>query len=236
MCHDDWLEVVGQESKCTPLRSAPGHCGLRIEHVVAATRHGQFGTTARDLWSHVLDALLHNALPFSALSRSVLSPVAKPKGGIRPIGVGSLHRRSASRFAARAIHASHGEALRDNHQYGVAENGAHATVCRVVAALQTGYVVLKIDMMNAFNTPLRRSILSTLPRQHPAANLVNALYARETELVVPSANAVIKATRGVTQGDPLGAILFILVLEEARRKAMTDGAASWKSPDQASLK
>ena len=100
--HSAWRAHTDKEAKRTPLRSAPGLSGLRIEHVVAASRNCQLGPLVRDLRALVIDLLLDNSVAFPALARSVLSPVVKPKGGIRPIGVGEITRRDAARIAADA--------------------------------------------------------------------------------------------------------------------------------------
>ena len=90
--------------------------------------------------------------PFMAGAR--LHAVKEKDGGIRPIAVGNLLRRLASKLVAREV-ATKAASMLSPHQLGVGvRGGCEAIVHSVEKVLEEGdqeKMVLQVDYINAFN-------------------------------------------------------------------------------------
>ncbi|GAU91757.1 hypothetical protein RvY_03953 [Ramazzottius varieornatus] len=111
--------------------------------------------------------------------------------------------------------------------------GAEAAVRAVRSFLEEGktasQILLKLDSINAFNT-IRRDVLiqivhDTVPMYLP---FVWQSYRRPSKLVY--GEHVLESASGVQQGDPLGPLLFCLVIERLT-KSLTSPLNAWYLDD-----
>ena len=74
------------------------------------------------------------------------------------------------------------------------------------------YVVVKLDMKNAFNEVLRQQVLQEIHKRCPEIyKLVWQSYRKETPLFIGDTH--ISSETGVQQGDPLGSLCFTLAID-----------------------
>ncbi|KAL2612792.1 hypothetical protein R1flu_024484 [Riccia fluitans] len=98
------------------------------------------------------------------LGASRLLALAKPSGGVRPIAVGEV----LYRLVARTLGFQFREALADHFsplQFGVATRGGCETIIhglRATLDLHPDWVVLQVDIQNAFNTISREVLFHEL--------------------------------------------------------------------------
>jgi len=176
------------------------------------------------LCSLVVD-MLNGHLPDRArayLTSSLLIPVNKSGGGIRPIAVSEVFYRLACIYALELVR----DVLPDVFepiQLGVGSVGGSE---RAVHLLQAGLatmgpdaVVLKCDFQNAFNERKREQILHELfsqDRLRPLWRLSHWAYKAPSELLVLDNGNIctsISSEQGVKQGDGLGSLLFSLSVQ-----------------------
>ena len=197
--------------------SAGGPSGLRPEHLRVVL---QFSNARRDSAAVSLTRMLNNMMagkvpPVVApyLCGARLHAGLKKDGGLRPIAVGELLRRLASKCAAAAV-ADKAAALLAPLQLGVAIRGGceaiiHATRQAVNKAGEK--FVLRADLINAFNVADRAAALKEVEQHFPELlPWVITAYSTPSHLIFGSTN--IWSLTGFHQGDPLASLLFSLVL------------------------
>lgn len=145
-----------------------------------------------------------------------LTPLLKPDNGIRPIAIGSIWRRVISKVAMKGVGKEMAKYLGD-FQFGVGiPNGAEAVLHSANRFLseyhQDGSLaMLTVDFSNAFNLVDRTALLYEVRKWCPSISTwVDFLYGQPARLYV--GDDYIWSTTGVQQGDPLGPLLFALVL------------------------
>ncbi|KAJ0856068.1 putative reverse transcriptase domain, DNA/RNA polymerase superfamily [Helianthus annuus] len=145
-----------------------------------------------------------------------LTPLLKPDNGIRPIAVGTIWRRLVSKVAMKGVGKEMTKYLND-FQFGVGvSGGAEAilhSVNRVLSERHTdgSLAMLTVDFSNAFNQVDRSTLLLEVRMRCPSISLwVEFLYGQPARLYLGDGH--IWSTTGVQQGDPLGPLLFALVL------------------------
>ncbi|KAL5730364.1 hypothetical protein ACHQM5_003194 [Ranunculus cassubicifolius] len=145
-----------------------------------------------------------------------LTPLAKPGGGVTPIAVGFIWRRLVSKAAALSTGKFIGEYLED-HQFGVGVPGGGEAILHSVNRLLeeksecSTMSMLLVDFQNAFNLVNREEMLKELRSRCPSIALwVEFCYAQPARLYYDS--SILWSSCGVQQGDPLGPMLFALVL------------------------
>ena len=197
--------------------TAPGPSGLRPEHLRVIL---QSPTTRRESASTNLTRLLNKMVagkvppevaPYLCGAR--LHAAKKKKGGIRPIAVGNLLRRLASKCVASAV-ADKARAHLSPHQLGVGvQNGCEAIVHATRETLETDGTkfVLQADFKNAFNTASRRIALQEIATHFPEI-LAWCITCYGNSSLLLFSDAQILSSSGFQQGDPLAALLFALVL------------------------
>ena len=207
-----------------PRGSSAGNLGLRAEHVVSAVA----STTA----CSVLDALTKvvNLLQAGRAPRAIAAVLAgaklsafekkgaKPGTDARPIAAGEFLRR----LVAKCLCSTHKETalgLFLGLQFGVAvPSGGERIIHRMRAALaqhdgDPDWVTLKVDLRNAFNAVSRARALELVHEHCPDMYAwVAWCYQEHTHLVFH--DDVIMSAEGVQQGDPLGPLIFSLVVHE----------------------
>ena len=149
--------------------------------------------------------------------------VALPKkdGSVRPVAVGEVLRRLVSKILCSAYR-SEAEDYFQSLQLGVSSRlGAevgYQTLKQYMARNRddANKVAVKIDFENAFNSADREAILCRVRENFPGlAAWVDYCYSRPSNLVFGA--AILSSEVGVHQGDPLGPLLFSLVLQPILR-------------------
>ena len=155
--------------------------------------------------------------PSKGWLRDYIVPLAKATGGLRPIVVGEVWPRIATRIASMAITPS--LTMLPPHQWGIGSQGgaeivAHAGhLFEAVVAKVPGMAAQTVDFVNAFNSSRRRPTYDALD-QHARALLrwFRWSYGSSSDLYFRDGTLAAECGTGVRQGDPLACILFCLTL------------------------
>ncbi|KAJ9448445.1 hypothetical protein DIPPA_10562 [Diplonema papillatum] len=215
--------VIRRVLKKMPKGTAAGPSGLSAQHLLDLWDvSGSFKEAVADaVWALSSGRVASAARPYLFGARLV--PLVKKSGGIRPIACGEILRRVAGKVLAsdRAIKDLGANVLLRSGQVGVsvkagADAGVHA-IRRVAALYRDRDVVdrgiLQIDFANAFNTLRREAIICSVNRHAPQLlGYALAAYEKHSALVVGDRG--ISSQCGVQQGDPLGPLLFSLVMHD----------------------
>jgi len=145
-----------------------------------------------------------------------LMALAKAGGGLRPIAIGETIRRLVSKCCCEAT-VEDAKVIFGPLQVGVAtQGGAEASVHAVRKLAKEfgedpGKIMLKVDFSNAFNMVDRTQMLAQVFEKLPGLyRWVEYCYSDPAHLFFGS--CVLQSAAGVQQGDPLGPLLFSLVL------------------------
>ena len=165
------------------------------------------------------------APPFAyrTLTMARLLAIQKPdSSGIRPVAIGETLARLVGRAMVVQLRDALQQALMPL-QFGIAvQGGTEAVVLGIRAALQAhpDWVVLKVDVSNAFNSVHRSSFFEALlaggEEFRSILPFVRSMYGAPSDLWFrlegPGGPSVRKlsSTTGTRQGDPLGGPLFAL--------------------------
>ena len=142
------------------------------------------------LTNHILKSGV--PVPFKAVFFGAnLIALRKPDDGVRPIAVGLTIRRLCSKVATRSVRDIAAQKLRP-HQlgFGVAggcEGAVHAAQCFLDTVANSGEpsMLLKVDLVNAFNNMSREFILKIIYEQYPGIyQYVQASYNEESQLIL----------------------------------------------------
>ena len=161
------------------------------------------------------------------LTACKLSALPKSNNGVRPIAIGEVLLKLTSAYVLETLRDEISAIFRPT-QLGVGTPaGCERIIHEIRAELTQTSVLCTIDFRNAFNMPYRSAMKRALekhPRLAPLYDLFNLAYATPSSLHY-SDGTVIDSCRGCRQGDPLGALLFCLVMHDI----ITEAAAKFPS-------
>ena len=150
-----------------------------------------------------------------------LTALRKPDGGIRPIAVGSTLRRIVCKVVSQRVAVPMGELLRPVQLgYGTrggAEAAAHATRFFASDRTNADRVIVRLDFRNAFNSVRRDQLLDQVRKYIPEYfDFISQIYRHSSHLIFGP--HLLESACGVQQGDPLGPLLFCLVIKRLRER------------------
>eukprot|EP00731_Ephydatia_muelleri_P001545 Em0001g1545a len=229
LCKDFNIAMV---LRSFPKSTACGPSGLRIQHLLdTAEVPLQFpiSSSLRD----IVNLLASGKVPVSVsrhLAGGSLTALVKGKPGlppdIRPIAVGEALRRLTGKCLCAVLKSKASEFFAP-FQFGVAcPAGAEKVIhglrhCIEEHWEEEDFVVLKIDMCNAFNLVSRQALLDECAFHFPdLLPWASWCYGQQPLLQHPL--GTVTSEVGVQQGDPLGPMFFSLVLHKLVSAIATD--------------
>nr|GEY26945.1 hypothetical protein [Tanacetum cinerariifolium] len=214
-------DVVLDRIKSFPRGTSYGRDGLRAQHLMDCLSRAAIAISDELLSSitQVVNLFLEGKCPTRLgeyIASAHLTPLIKPGGGIRPIAAGTVGRRMVSKVSATMIDHSLDGYL-DGLQFGVGVPGGGEAIMHAVNRLvedrgdDVGILMLLVDFQNAFNLVDRTVMLQEVRLHCPAiSHWVEFCYSSPARLYYGEHS--LWSWQGVQQVDPLGPLLFSLVL------------------------
>lgn len=154
--------------------------------------------------------------PWLCRARPVAFP--RPSGDLRPVAVGELWRRLVGKVGSLEVAAEARDFLESLQLDVGTKHGAEALVHSVRQWLgrnrnSADKLLVTLDLENAFNSVDRSAFLASLRRFSPQlAPWADFCYKQPSVLLL--ADKRIDSSRGIQQGDPMGALLFALAIHK----------------------
>ena len=213
--------TVRSKVESFPAGSAAGASGTRPQFLkdMLACPNKEVGEAALVAFTKLTNHLVAGQAPRDLapfIAGAPLMALNKPGGGLRPIAIGETLRRLVSKCCCE-VTSEDCRVIFGPLQIGVAtQGGAEASihaVRRLAAEIgdDPGKIMLKVDFSNAFNMVDRTEMLAQTREKLPQLyRWVEYCYALPAHLFF--GEVVLASAAGVQQGDPLGPLLFSLVL------------------------
>ena len=211
--------AVAEAIRSFPRGSAGGPDGLKPQHLLDLTSSsaGLEGERLLRALTAFTNLILSGGTPVEIqpiFFGASLIALNKKDGGVRPIAVGCTLRRMVAKTASASVMSRMGLMLAPLQLgYGTklgAEAAVHATRL-YLADMPPSHVLLKLDFKNAFNSVRRDKMLEATKRAAPEIfPLVYSTYSTSSSLHFRG--TILHSAEGVQQGDPLGPLLFCLVI------------------------
>ena len=207
-----------------PPGSAPGPSGLRPGHIKACVKREGTDSELEAAITQMAKKAAYGYLPLGlapVLCASSLIPLNKKDEGIRPIAVGDTLRRTIGKILLNnPVIRKEVQSLQPR-QCGVGVSSACELVGMTMQGMvnnldpQGDWVVLQVDVKNAFNTLSRDAILVGCHEKCPSLfNWINFCYRQESPLVCQG-QWLCTSQKGAHQGDSCGPSGFALGLDQA---------------------
>ena len=218
-----WSQAVLKGVADFPRGSAPGPSGLRPACLYDLLKRGPFVSKVVVELAALVAVAAHGLLPPEVaplFGSANLIPLKKPDGGVRPIAIGETLRRLIGK-ALMHVPKLVGE-LRSLAplQCGVGVVNACESIGQGLQALipslpeDGDWVVLQVDISNAFNSIDRTEVLKgTATRAPTMYPWLRTLYGQPAFLFCQG--RVILSKTGVHQGCPLGPAAFAAGMQKA---------------------
>jgi len=203
---------IEQISKSGCHGKAPGPSGWTEEllhYVAIADEDSATGLALRAILEDIIngDVSARNA---DLLAASVLMALPKDDTKVRPIAMGEVLLRLATRICIKQYPVSWSE-----HQFAFRSGGAEVMAHELRSLVEKGYSGYSLDMANAYNTLSRVAFLTSCPLS--LLPLAAMTYCRPGNLYLRQGKRIVGyfySTTGVRQGDVLGPLLFAAAIEE----------------------
>eukprot|EP00731_Ephydatia_muelleri_P016404 Em0009g828a len=219
-----------------PKLTAAGPSGMRVQHLLDAATV-PLPTSIMSSLRHVANLLAAGKAPKELsiyLSGATLTALSKNKSNcppdVRPIAVGEVLRRLTSKCMCHLIKHKAAEFFHP-FQFGVAcPRGAEKILHSLMCCFDdhwadNNFVVLKVDMTNAFNLVSRQAVLDECAQHFPEL-LAWASWCYGQHSILWHSLGTLTSQNGVQQGDPLGPFMFALVLQKMVTTIHTDEACA----------
>ena len=221
---DPWAKKAWRAITSFPPGSAGGPSGLRPIHLSECCRKMGPGSPLVQAIGAFAKVAVTSAFPASVrdvLCASALIPLGKKDGGVRPIAVGDTLRRVVGKCLLHSEAVVMEMACLRPRQCGVGVCNAAEMVGMGLQRLvqsrhQNGaddYVVLQVDMRNAFNSISRDAVLRGCKAKVPSAyNWLRFCYGGDSPLLCQG-RLLCMSHVGVHQGDACEPLGFALGLD-----------------------
>ena len=221
---------VDQIMKSFPKSTAAGPSGLRIDHIKEALSldknpNSDFSNLLKNFINYLISGSVPSELKYY-IGGARLIALEKPNKDLRPIAIGESFRRIASKVMCQACQSDIQDYF-SNIQHGNQKRGCETIVHKIKSEIESlkNWCLLKVDIINAFNSVKRKSFLDQMAKVFPKEyNWSKWLYEEKTPLQL--AKFIIWSETGVQQGDPLGPLLFCAaihpILEQIHRECGLD--------------
>ena len=195
------LEHVGRTLATVDPETAGGPSGLD-GRTMAALKHNPQVREFLLVVTRAIAAGRQQLAPLFTASR--LIPLRKDdKGGIRPLAVGEIIYRLATKTICRATTP---DLL--PYQLGVGTTGGVEPAIEYIRHAAQSQAVLTIDLQNAFNSMSRQFLFEGVEKWAPdLQRTFSWAYSKHSKLFLADGRSL-TSQKGVRQGDPLGPMLF----------------------------
>lgn len=238
-------DTVARCVRSFPAGTAPGPSALRATHLKEALECPAPASSDKVLLAltQLIQILADGFLPVDVAPHfcgANLFACKKKNGGIRPIAVGEVLRRLASKVLVQ-LTSKEAASLLSPLQVGVSISGGCEAIVHAASSLQSDDTIpadekltLLVDFVNAFNSIDREEMFRAIRSRLPAlSHWIESVYS--VQPVLRFGSHIILSCAGVQQGDPLGPLCFSLTLqsliEKIQEQAMDIRLNAWLLDD-----